>query len=43
MMIGKIISHYELTLNPPPLAGQASLEKRGTFLPLFFLREGARG
>jgi hypothetical protein len=35
-MTGKIISHLELTLNP-------SLEKRGTFASLLFLREGVRG
>jgi len=35
-MIGETISNYELTLNP-------SLEKRGTFASLLFLREGVRG
>jgi hypothetical protein len=35
-MIGKMKSHGELTLNP-------SLEKRRTFAPLLFLREGIGG
>jgi hypothetical protein len=35
-MIGKTISHDELTLNP-------SLRKRGTFTPLLLVREGVRG
>ena len=35
-MIGKTISHYELTLKP-------SLRKRGPFAPLLLLREGVGG
>jgi len=35
-MIGKNILPDELTLNP-------SLRKRGTYLPLLFIREGVRG
>jgi hypothetical protein len=40
-MFRKAITKKELTLNLPPLAGQASLRKRGTNVPLLFLREGA--
>jgi len=35
-MIGKTISLDELTLYP-------SLKKRGTYVPLLFIREGVRG
>jgi len=39
----EIAGESELTLNPPPVRGQASLAKRGTNVPLLFLREGVRG
>jgi len=38
----EMIPFDELTLYPPPLAGQASLIKRGTKIPLLLLSRRSR-